>query len=131
MTTNYTSAFIAVAPDSDAISGTKPKPGTVAALQLALLRGSPYGFTSDDLLFEVHARRAGIADADRVNERELFFAKSRACLRASPLGKTYGWGLHHDAHGRVAAYGVGSEDYDRLASDAGLKRTQAMRSKRV
>jgi hypothetical protein len=131
VTTNYRSTFIAVATDCKANCGTEPKPGTVGALQLALLRESPYRYTSDDLLFEVHAQRSHIADADRAGERELFFAKSRACLRASPLGKTYGWGMHHDAEGRVAAYGVESDDYGRLARDAGLNRTQAMRSKRA
>ena len=130
MTTNYSSTFIAVAPDSEVRSGIDPKYGTVAALQLALLREHPYHFTSDDLLFEAHARRSSIADGDRAGERDLFFAKPRACLRASPLGKCYGWGMHHDEAGRVAAYGAETEEYGRLATDAGLNQTRAMRSKR-
>ncbi|WP_298711512.1 DUF6157 family protein [Micrococcus sp. 2A] len=43
-----------------------------------------------------------------VPPREAFFAKSQACLRASPLGKRHGWGLHHDAEGRVALVPLGS-----------------------
>lgn len=76
---------------------------------------------SDELLFEVHARRKGVPAPDRAAEREVFFAKAQACLRASPLVKQYGWGLHHDAEGKVAAYGVGRAEYDELSrrSDGG------------
>lgn len=131
MTTNYTDAFIAVSPDCPAAAGAEPKSGTVAALQLALLREQPYGYTSDDLLFEVHARRNGVSDAERTAERLVFFAKPRACLRASPLVRSYGWGLHHDAHGRVAAHAFETHAYDRLTADPGLKQTRGMRSRRA
>lgn len=130
MTTNYVNTFIAVSPDSTAPQGTEPKPGSVAALQFALLRERPYGYTSDELLFEVHAVRSGFSDADRSNDRDAFFAKARACLRASPLVKQHGWGLHHDAQSRVAAYDVHTDNYRRLAADAGLRQTQGMRNKR-
>ena len=85
----------------------------------------------DDLLFEVHATRRGVTDSDREQARNAFFAKSQACLRASPLGKRYGWGLHHDEHGRVALVGLGTEEYARLAKDDTLKQLKAMRSKRA
>ncbi|MFB7893762.1 DUF6157 family protein [Microbacterium sp. NPDC056044] len=75
-------------------------------------------------------RRAGIADADRDAERVRFFAKGQPCLRSSPLGKRYGWGIHHDDQGRVALYPVESDEYRRFADDAALAHTQAMRSAR-
>lgn len=130
-TTNYADTFIAVAADCPVTRGETPaKAGSIAALQLELLQAQPYALTSDDLLFEVHARRVGIADADRASARVTFFAKSQACLRASPLVKTHGWGLHHDAEGRVAAYGVETETYRELAGRADLKQVAGMRSRR-
>lgn len=45
--------------------------------------------------------------------REQFFAASRACLRASPLGKRHGWGLHFDSAGRVALLDRDSDLYRR------------------
>lgn len=131
MTTNYTEAFIAVSPDCPAAAGVQPKPGTIAALQLALLREKPYGYTSDDLLFEVYARRNDVPDAERTAERRAFFAKPRACLRASPLVRSHGWGLHHDAHSRVAAHAIETDAYGRLTAASGLKQTCGMRSKRA
>ncbi len=134
MTTNYIDTFIAVAPDCRVVAAEPPpvtaKP-TVAALQFELLAEHPYELTSDELLFTVHATRAGIADADLAAERERFFAKDQACLRASPLGKRYGWGTHHDEHGRVAIYAVGSADYERLLADDTLTQKAAMRSSRA
>lgn len=129
--TNYADAFIAVSPDSSATAGdTSPKPGTVAAMQLELLQAKPYGLTSDDLLFEVHAKRADIATADRTAARARFFSKPQACLRASPLVKKHGWGIHHDAQGRVAAVGVESAEYAKLRARTDLKQTIGMRSAR-
>lgn len=132
MTTNYTEAFITVSPDSTATAGTTPtKAGSIAQIQHELLTRQPYHYTSDDLLFEVHAIRQGIAAKDRKPAREAFFAKPQACLRASPLVKQFGWGLHHDADAKVAAYGVGSEAYRELNTRADLKIVAGMRSKRA
>lgn len=130
-TTNYVDTFIAVSPDCPVAAGETPgKPGSVGALQLDLLQAQPYGLTSDDLLFEVHARRNDIADADRAAARAAFFGKSQACLRASPLVKRHGWGLHHDGQGRVAAYGVETDAYRELAGRGDLKQVAGMRSAR-
>ncbi|HEX8234237.1 MAG TPA: DUF6157 family protein [Caulobacteraceae bacterium] len=131
-TTNYADAFITVAADCPADSGRAPEqPGGVAGVQYALLRERPYALTSDELLFEAHRRRKALGDDDLDAARAAFFAKPQACLRTSPLAKRYGWGLHHDAHGRVAIYGVESEDYRRLSADPKLKVVAAMRNKRA
>ncbi|MDO9488551.1 MAG: DUF6157 family protein [Sphingomonadaceae bacterium] len=130
-TTNYASTFIAASPDSSAtIADTGPKPGSIAAIQLELLQANRYGLTSDDLLFEVHARRNEIAKADRAGARAAFFSKPQACLRASPLVKKHGWGIHHDGESRVAAVAVESADYAKLKVRSDLKQTVGMRSKR-
>lgn len=127
--TNYANTFIAVAPDTKAERSTVPeKPGSIAALQYALLAAQPYALTSDDVLFAVHAARQGVKPAKAA--REAFFAKPQACLRASPLPKTYGFGLHHDAQGRVALVPMESVRYAELAHDAGTKTVAAMRSAR-
>ena len=130
-TTNYANTFIAVSPDSSATIGdTGPKPGSIAAIQLELLQAQPYGLTSDDLLFEVHARRSDVATSDRAEARAVFFSKPQACLRASPLVKKHGWGIHHDADGRVAAVAVETSAYRDFIERADLKQTVGMRSAR-
>jgi hypothetical protein len=115
--------FVLIAPDSTATSGTVPpskggKP-TVAVLQYQLLTKQPYALTLEDLLFEVHVLRLGLsaqeAKAQAQEIRAELFAKPHACMRASPLTKQYGWGVHHDAEGRMALYGVESAEYARFA----------------
>lgn len=129
MTTNYADTFIVVSPDTAAKEGvTPPKPDSVAGLQYALIASKPYGYTSDQVLFEVYARRNGVARADRAEAREAFFAKPKACLRASPLVKQFGWGIHHDEKGRIAAYGVETAAYRKFASRNDLKVVAGMRT---
>ena len=60
-----------------------------------------------------------------------FFSRGQACLRASSLGKRFGWGVHADAEGRVALYAVDSKRYQALAADPKLAQTRAMRTKRA
>lgn len=128
-TTNYQNTFITIAPDSAATTGiVPPKPDSIAGRQYALLHAKPYKLTSDDLLFAVHAAKNDLPET--AETRAEFFAKPKACLRASPLPKQYGWGIHHDADGRLALVAVGSAEYDRLSHDKSVKSTPAMRSKR-
>lgn len=135
MTTNYFNTFIAVAADCPADVATVPpdKSGTktIGRLQFELLLEHPYRFTSDDVLFEVFARRQDVSDADRADARVAFFSKDQACLRASPLSKRYGWGTHHDAEGHVAVVAIGSDEYAALRADSTLRQLQAMRSRRA
>lgn len=134
MTTNYVNTFIAVAADCPVDAPETPPHGarpTVAALQFELVSTNPYTMTSDEVLFAVHVQRAEIADADLDAERERFWAKDQACFRASPLSKRYGWGTHHDEHGRVALYGIGTPEYERLSQQSELTQKSAMRSRRA
>lgn len=133
MTTNYVDTFIAVAPDCGATAAEVPPTAaraSVASLQYALLHDHPYELTSDEVLFEVHAIRQGLSGSERDAEHERFFAKPQACLRASPLPKRYGWGIHHDAESRVALVPLGSPEYEALASRDDLAQKAAMRSSR-
>ena len=135
-TTNYHNTFIEIAEDcptgtAEVPPRTEGKPPTVANVQFDLVADAPYSRTSDDLLFTAHATRKGIPDADLAAAREQFFSKGQACLRASPLAKRYGWGIHHDAEGRVALVPAGSEEYAGLAADPHLAHVKAMRSRRA
>ncbi len=126
-TTNYTDTFIAVAPDTKALTSAEPPAKdtpTVAQIQYELLVDRPYELTSDDVVHASQGERRGIA-------REEFFAKGQPCLRTSPLVKTYGWGLHHDAEGRVALYAVESAEYRDLAAREDLTQLHGMRSSRA
>ncbi|MBX3069086.1 MAG: hypothetical protein KF883_01160 [Thermomicrobiales bacterium] len=138
-TTNYFDAFIAVAADSTATAPTEPpykeESPSIAWRTWRMIAAAPYAHTSDDVIFGVWADRRDIPAADREAARAEFFSKGQACLRASDLGKRYGWGVHSDAEGRVALVGVGTPEYDAFA--AGLTPdgqsvmvTRAMKSKR-
>ncbi len=138
-TTNYVNTFIAVAPDCTARKGTVPKESEKpsAALQVfRLISEHPYRFTSDDVLFAVYAARTEILQSQRAGARKAFFSKPQACLRASDLGKRYGWGVHSDSEGQVALYGSETTEYAQLASGKDLNGKpitvkHAMRSKRA
>jgi hypothetical protein len=131
MTTNDFDTFITASPDSKATHGTTPaKAGTIAEIEYRLLSAQPYGLTSDELLFEVEAERKAIAANARDAARAAFLAKSHACLRASPLVKTHGFGLHHDGAGRVALYGRETDAYKAFIERSDLKVIAGMRSAR-
>ncbi|MGQ2913351.1 MULTISPECIES: DUF6157 family protein [unclassified Aeromicrobium] len=126
-TTNYTDTFIAVAPDCPAtVAEVPPERATpsVARIQYDMLADAPYAHTSDDVVHASQGERRGI-------DRDTFFAKGQACLRASPLVKRYGWGLHHDAEGRVALVPVESTEYAAFLADDALEHRAGMRSSRA
>ncbi len=134
----YTNTFIAVAEDCRATTGEVP-PGrgdapTVAQVQYDMLSSAPGRWTQEDVLLAsapgVRGRN-GIADDELERLRAEYFSQPRACLRASPLPKTYGWGLHYDAEGRITLHAVGSPEYDRLSRDPSLTQLRAMASKRA
>jgi hypothetical protein len=133
--------FVLIAPDSTATAGTVPPPKgekpTVAVLQHQLLTAQPYALTLEDLIFEIHVRRMGLSPQEAKTKakeiRKELFAKPHACMRASPLTKQYGWGVHHDGEGRMALYGVESAEYRRFASGEvpGVKVVMSMRRQRT
>ena len=127
--TNYYNTLITPSDDSKAEHAIVPeRPGTVATLQYELLAGAPYGMTSDDLIWRVHVLRGGAADT--AEARASFFSRGQPCLRASPMVRSYGWGVHHDAEGRVALVARESPDFTRLLADPGIAKRPGMRSAR-
>ncbi len=130
-TTNYYNAFISISDDCPVKVGEIPvtKKPTIASLLYDMIQGHPYEYTSDDILFTIHAKKNELAI--NTTNREFFFSKGQACLRACPLTKRYGWGVHFDANGKVAIYPADSEEYNQLSTDPALKQVKAMRNKRA
>ncbi|MCD8741911.1 DUF6157 family protein [Mucilaginibacter roseus] len=134
-TTNYYNTFIQVADDCPVtVAEVPPVKGdhkTIANIQFNMMAYHPYEFTSDDVVFEAYARKNNISGAEKQAAREQYFLKGQACLRSSTLAKRYGWGIHSNADGKVAIYGLGSKEYVQCSHDKTLKQLKAMRSKRV
>ncbi|MCK1316363.1 MULTISPECIES: DUF6157 family protein [unclassified Bradyrhizobium] len=138
-TTNCFNTFIQVAEDCPARTGEEPplragKP-TVACLQYGMIAKAPYKYTSDDVIFATSASGRELAvkatKTEKQAAREAFFSRGQACMRASSLGKRFGWGVHADSKGRIAIYPIESKHYKALARDPRLTQVRAMRSKRA
>lgn len=130
-TTNYTNAFIEVADDCPTDAGKIPpekQEKTIARLHYELISEHPYHYTSDEVVFAVYAAKNGITAADWEAKKAEFFAKGQPCLRSSPLGKSYGWGIHFNDESKTAIYGVDSADYARFKADPTVKHVKAMKS---
>jgi len=131
-TTNYFDTFIAIADDCPSAMGKIPPlkgdAKTSANRQFELISKNPYKYTSDEVLFQVFAEKNELTPSEYEEARTQFFSKGQACLRASPLTKRYGWGLHFNSEGKMALYGSESEEYKRFIENKGLKVVKAMRS---
>ncbi|WP_310590121.1 DUF6157 family protein [Dyadobacter chenwenxiniae] len=132
---NYFDTFIQVAADSPAKCGEVPpmkgSEKSVANIQFEMISQHPYQYTSDDVLFETYAARQGFGESELAAEREKFFSKGQPCLRASPLTKRYGWGVHSNSEGKVALYSRDSQEYEKFSTDDKVETVKAMRSKRA
>lgn len=133
-TTNYINGFIEIADDCPVKAGEMPPvkgdKKTVANYQFDMLYDHPYKYTSDDLLFTIHALRNDIPKSQWKEARAEFFSKGQPCLRASPLTKRYGWGIHSDKDGKIAMYGSETAEYKKLLKDKTLQVVKAMKSSR-
>ncbi len=135
---NYFDTFIQVAPDCPVkvavVPVVKGENKSIAVLEYELLSNKPYSYTQEELQFSVHALRKAIPASELKSRRkELwaeFFSKPLACLRASPLPKKYGWGVHFNKEGKIAIYPVESKKYQQYTKSKGVKQLLAMRSQR-
>ena len=130
-TTNYSDTFIEVADDTKANCGTQPPAKdkkTVAEMQYELISKNPYKYTSDDIIFQVYADKNDFVQSEYKQTRELFFSKGQPCLRTSPLTKTYGFGVHSDSNGKIALYGMETDEYQKFLLDSKIKKIKAMKS---
>ena len=129
--TNYFDTFIEVAEDTKVDRGTVPTAKdkkTVAEMQYEMLSKNPYKYTSDDVLFQVFADRKDLAESEHKLARAEFFSKGQPCFRASPLTKTYGFGVHSNSTGKIALMGMETDEYQRFLSDPNVKKLKAMKS---
>ncbi len=133
-TTNYTDTFILVAEDCPVSSGTEPplRNGmpTLATRQFQLMIEHPYGYTSDQLLFQIYSDRIDLPESEWEEARKSFFSRGQPCLRASPLSKRYGWGIHSDTGSYIALYGMETDLYARYAKNKEMQCLKAMRNSR-
>lgn len=132
--TNYFNTFIQIAEDCPVLRGeTPPVKGdkrTAANIQFDLIKKNPYKYTSDDVLFQVFAEKNDLTKTEYKEAREKFYSKGQPCLRASPLTKRYGWGVHYDKNGKIAIYSSDSKEYEKYTKDKTLKVLKAMKSSR-
>jgi hypothetical protein len=133
-TTNYFNTFIEVAVDTKATLGMIPPmkgiEKTVALMQYEMLCDKPYKYTSDEVLFQVFADRKCVKSSAFEEEKKEFFSKGQPCFRASPLTKSFGFGVHANEKGKIALYGMESAEYQNFLNDPDVKKIKAMRSSR-
>jgi len=131
---SYKNTLITISEDSKVTSAKVPvakndKP-TIASIEYDLIKSSPYIYTQDDIQFKTYLNKNQIEEVNVDELREQFFSKPKACFRASPLVKNYGWGIHYDDEGKVAIYDVESETYQQLFEQDEIMKVKGMRSKR-
>ncbi|MFJ7919129.1 DUF6157 family protein [Lysinibacillus fusiformis] len=131
---SYKNTFIKISEDSEVTSAVTPLPRnnkpTIASIEFDLIKHNPYKYTEEDVQFQTYLIKNQI-DSDSLDEmRKIFFQKSKACFRASPLVKTYGWGIHYDDEGKLALYDVNSEGYEQFLHLDQITLLNGMRSKR-
>lgn len=132
--TNYSNTFIEIAEDCKTnqaeIPPIKGDKKTVANLQFDMLYENPYKYTSDEVLFGLFSIRKEFSKDEIDEQREHYFSKGQPCFRASPLTKSYGWGIHNNEEGKIALFGAETKEYKEFVADASIKKVKAMRSKR-
>ncbi|MBO0992854.1 DUF6157 family protein [Bacillus sp. SD088] len=131
---SYQNTFITISEDSGVTEPIVPVPRnnkpTIASIEYDLMEDHPYEYTEADVQFKTYLIKNQV-DSDKLDElREQFFAKSKACFRASPLVKKYGWGIHYDHEGKIAIYGVNSAEYQRFLHNDQIQKRKGMRSQR-
>lgn len=131
--TNYTNTFIQVADNCKTEVGVPPpekQEKTLARMQYEMIKDHPYHYTSDNVVFGVYATKNHLEPGELAAQRAAFFSKGQPCLRSSPLGKSYGWGIHFDGESKLAIYAKESAEYARLKNDPTRKQLKAMKSAR-
>jgi len=93
-----------------------------------LIFNNPYKYTSDDIFFQIYANKNNLPKAEYEQAREQFFSKPQPCFRASPLTKMYGFGVHSDSNGKIALYGLETNEYQQFLADTKVKKVKAMKS---
>ncbi len=129
--TNYYNTLILVSEDTKATEATIPpvKDGkiTIANLHFNMIYEAAYQHSSDDVIFAAFAQKQALDKTSLKAEREQFFSKGQACMRTSALAKNYGWGIHHNAEGKIALLAMESQAYYDLEKDENIVKIKAMK----
>lgn len=91
----------------------------------------PISLVRTTFFFQVFADRNNVTIAEYEKVREQFFSKGQPCFRASPLTKKYGFGIHSDKNGKVALFGMESNEYQKFLEDKNIKKVKAMKSNKL
>ena len=131
---SYKNTLITISEDSKVSSAKVPvikneKP-TIAYIEHDLINNNPYKFTQEDVQFKTYLIKNQMEAENSAELREQYFSKSKACFRASPLVKNYGWGIHYNNQGKIAIYDVNSEMYNQSLKQDDITKLKGMRSKR-
>lgn len=131
---SYKNTLITISEDSKVSSAKVPvikneKP-TIAYIEHDVINNNPYKFTQEDVQFKTYLIKNQMEAENSAELREQFFSKSKACFRASPLVKNYGWGIHYNNQGKIAIFDVNSEMYNQLLKQDDITKLKGMRSKR-
>ena len=133
-TTDYFDTFIAVAEDCPVDAAEVPtakSAPTIASLHHDLIAAAPYALTSDEVIFETFAIRSAIPDDERDAARGASSRRvSRVCA-PRPWANATGGARTMTAKVGSPSFAVGTPEYERLAKDASLTQTRAMRSRRA
>ncbi|GIN58307.1 hypothetical protein J8TS2_26260 [Lederbergia ruris] len=131
---SYQNTFITISEDSGVTEAIVPVPRnnkpTIASIEYDLMRDHPYEYTQADVQFKTFLIKNQVDSGNLDELREQFFAKPKACFRASPLVKKYGWGIHYNQQGKIAIYGVDSEEYQRFLDNDQIQKRAGMRAQR-
>ncbi|MGM0921244.1 MAG: DUF6157 family protein [Bacillota bacterium] len=131
---SYKNTFIKISEDSIVSSAIVPVPRngkpTIASIEYDLIKDNPYKYTEEDVQFKTYLVKNQIESNNLDELRDQYFTKPKACFRASPLVKKYGWGIHYDDKGKMAIYDVKSETYNQLLNLDNITILKGMRSKR-
>lgn len=131
---SYKNTFIKISEDSEVNSAITPLPRnnkpTIASIEYDLISNNPYKYTQEDVQFQTYLMKNQINSEPLDELRKHFLQKPKACFRASPLVKKYGWGIHYDDEGKLAIYDVNSEVYEQFLHSDNVTLLKGMRSKR-
>ena len=85
-TTNYINTFIQIADDCPTIVAEVPPlkndVKTAANIQFELISNNPYKFTSDDVLFQVFAKKNDLIENEYDSAREKYFSKRSTLFKS-------------------------------------------------
>lgn len=131
---SYKNTLITISEDSKVSSAKVPvirneKP-TIAYIEYNLINNNPYKFTQEDVQFKTYLIKNQMEAENANGTSRTVLSKSKACFRASPLVKNYGWGIHYNNQGKIAIYDVNSEMYNQLLKQDDITKLKGMRSKR-